>query len=163
MKTFLNSLNHLEKIDVKDIIIDINKYKLYSVNNYEVNDVVYFESESRMRRQSAKDYAYSLLKKGFGVYYDDVVYYMPTLDDEYCLKSKIKALKKYINKVLEYRANFNYEFSKHIIEERNFCILKSYVDMYERKLVDRDWVKKRLEGKVINIDRVIEIDFPEAI
>lgn len=165
MKTFLDSLNHVEKIDVKDIVIDIDKYNLYSVNAYQIDDILYFKDKrnDKLKRQFASNYAYKLLKKGFGVYFDNVVYFMPTLDNQYCLNSKIEDLKKDINKALKYRTQFNYEFTKHIIEERNFNILKGYVDMYERKLVDRDWIRKRIKGKVNNVDKVIEIDFPEVI
>ena len=165
MKAFLENLSHLEKIDVKDIVIDTEKFKLYSVNNYQPNDIVYYEDtkNNKLRRQPVSNHTYRLLKNGFGIYCDNVVYFMPTLDNKYCLNSDIEGLKKYRNKVLKYRAKFEYEFTKHIIEERNFILIKSYIDMYNRKLVDRDWVRKKIEGKVKDIEKVLEIDFPEAI
>ena len=66
MKTFLNSLNHVEKIDVKDIIINIYSYNIIDINNYSVDEQVFYKEKStgKIKRQSASDYTYNLLKKG---------------------------------------------------------------------------------------------------
>lgn len=165
MKTFLTSINHVEKIDVTDIIINIHSFNIIDVNNYSADEQVFYKEKStdRIKRQSASDYTYKLLKKGYAVYFENTVYYMPTLDNKNCLHFKLDELKKEINRVLKYRKNTNYVFTDYLINSRDFSIVKSYIQMYEYGLVSLEWVKNKLEGKINNIDKVIEGDFLKVI
>lgn len=160
MKTFLDSINHVERIDVSDITINIDAFKLINVSSYEENELLF---DGNRRKYIAKNYVRKLLEEGFGIYCKDAVYYMPTLDNKYCHKSHIDKLQKSINRTLKQRNNCKHEFAKYIVEQRYFPILKSYIQMYQRNLVDLDWVKSRLDGKVTNVDRVLEVDFLKSV
>lgn len=165
MKTFLNSLNHVEKIDVKDIIINIYSYNIIDINNYSVDEQVFYKEKStgKIKRQSASDYTYNLLKKGYAVYFENTVYYMPTLDNKNCLHFKLDKLNKEINRVLQYRNNSKYTFTDYLINSRDFSIIKSYIQMYEHGLVSLEWVKNKMEGKINNINKVIEKDLLKVV
>lgn len=165
MKTYLTKLNHVEKIDVSDIVINIHKFNIIDINNYKADDQVFYKDKStdRLKRQSASDYTYKLLIKGYAVYFENTVYYMPTLDNKNCLHFKLDKLKKEINRVLNYRKNTNYVFTDYLINSRDFNIIKSYIQMYKLGLVNLEWVKNRMEGKINNIDKVIEEDFLKVV
>ena len=165
MKTYLTTLNHVEKIDVTDIVINLNNFNIIDINCYDVDDLVFYKDKStdRMKRQSASDYTYKLLKKGYAVYFEHTVYYMPTLDNQNCLHFKLDKLEKEINRVRKYRKDTNYVFTDYLINSRDFSIVKSYIQMYELGLVNLEWVRNKMEGKINNIDKVIEGDFLKAI
>lgn len=158
MKSYLESLTHLEKIDVKDISIDCKKFKLIDMSQYQKDDILYI---NRYVYYKASDYALKAMKKGYAIYCNYTVYYLNTLDVSYFSVSKIKELEALVNKTLKNRKDKEYTFSNYLIESRYYVLVENYIKMYNSKMVDRKWVKDRLNGKVSDINRVLDSDFPE--
>ena len=160
MKQYLESLTYLEKIDVKDVIIDLEKFKLINMSGYKSDDALHINKYKYYR---ASNYAKKALQKGYAIYCDDVVYYLNNLDVSYFNVSKISELQKLINNTLKQRKIKNYAFSKYLIESRYYVLVENYITMYNRKMVDREWVKEKLKDKVSDVEYVLNADFPEAI
>ena len=160
MKQYLESLTHLERIDLKDIAIDLDEFKIINMSGYESNELLYI---NKYKYYKASDYVTRLLEKGYAVYCDNMVYYLSNLDESYFSKSKILELKKFINKTLKQRREKNYTFSKYLLKPRCYVLVENYIRMYNMKMVDREWVREKLKDKVLDVECVLNADFPEAI
>lgn len=160
MKQYLESLNYVERIDVKDLTIDLEKFKLINMSGYKSNDALHINKYKYYR---ANNYAKKALEKGYGIYCDDAVYYLNNLDISYFNVSKIKELQKLINKTLEKRKNKNYAFNDYLLESRFYILVENYIRMYNRKMVDREWVREKLKDKVSDVEYVLSADFSEVI
>lgn len=160
MKQYLESLAYLERIDVKNLNIDLEKFKLINMSGYDCNEALHINKYKYYR---ANNYAKKALKKGYGIYCDGVVYYLNNLDASYFNVSKISELQKYINNTLKQRKNKDYAFIKYLTNPINHRFVENYILMYNKKIVDREWVRKRLVDKVSDVEYVLNADFPEAI
>lgn len=160
MKNYLESLSYLERIDVKNLNIDLEKFKLINMSGYDCNEALHINKSKYYR---ANNYAKKALEKGYGIYCDGVVYYLNNLDASYFNVSKISELQKFINNTLKQRRNKNYAFIKYLTNPINYRFVENYILMYNKKIVDREWVRKRLVDKVSDVEYVLNADFPEAI
>lgn len=160
MKQYLESLTYLERIDVKDLMIDLEKFKIINMSGYKSDDALHINKYKYYR---ANNYAKKALEKGYAIYCDDVVYYLNNLDINYFNVSEISELKKFINKTLEKRKYNNYAFNEYLLESRFYIFVENYIRMYNKKMVDREWVRKKLNGKVSDVEYVLNADFPEAM
>lgn len=160
MKQYLESLNYLEKIDVTNFHIDLEKFNLINMSGYDCDEAMHIDKHRYYR---AKNYARKALQKGYGIYCDSVVYYLNNLDESYFSVSKIVELKKFINNSLKKRKHNNYSFVEYLTNPINYRFVENYVLLYNKKVVDREWVKERLIGKVSDVEYVLNADFPEVI
>lgn len=159
MKNSLDLLP-LEKIDLRDVFVDLDKFNVINMSSYKPKDILHI---SPYKYYTALNYAKKYLEKGYGIYCDDTVYYLNNLNSEYFHKSKIEKLKRYINKTLINRKNKHYAFKEYLLEARFFVLVENYIRLYNHNLVTIEWVRKKLEDRVSNVDVVIEKDFLGSI
>lgn len=161
MKEYLESMNGLKKIEVKDIAINLDEFKLENMSNVDKEHIFYTGKFRGPIRESitAVEYAHRALSKGYGIYCNDVVYYEEKLQTD-VFNIKIDELKKSIAKITNHRNNSDYKFKEYLIDQRYYPLIENYITMYKNKMRDREWIKKKLVGKVSNIEKVLSIHFP---
>lgn len=160
MKNYLKTLNGLKQIDVKDITIDIEKYKLINMSNVNEEDMFYtgkFRGPIR-ERLKACDYADKALSKGYGVFCDDIVYYNETLstgDFNVCIED----LNKEISNTIKRRNENSYGFKNYLTDQRYYPLIENYIRMHKMKMRDIEWIKEKLIGKVTDVEKVLKLHF----
>lgn len=155
MKEILDTL-YLEKIDLRNYVVDLDRFNIINMSQYQADDILYLNKYKYYR---GIDYVKKKLKSGYAIYYDGIVYYVNFLDANYFNKSKIEELKSYINKIVTKRKEKNYFFSEYLLEERFYIFVENYIRMYNKGIVKIEWVRKKLEDKVSDVEIVIKNDF----
>lgn len=160
MEKYLAKTQGLESIDVRDVVINMEKYKILDVSNVKEEDVFYTGKFRGPIREHMKSYDYidKVLSKGNGIFYNNVVYYIPKLQVDY-FNEGIAKLKEFLSKTRENRKNKSLQYKEYLLDERFCPLIENYVSMYKSKLMDIDMIKDRLNGKVSDVEAVLELCF----
>lgn len=162
MKRYLESIDELEKIEVDDIAINLNRFKLINMSDIS-EDYVFYTGKflgSTREKYLAKEYALKLLEKGNGIYCNGVIYYKTTLQTD-VFNIGISDLKIYISKIRKIRESNTYGFEDYLIDSKDYPLVINYISMYNKGMRDIKWIESRLVDKVSDVDEVISILFNE--
>lgn len=160
MEKYLKITQGLEAIEVKDVVIDMEKYKIFDASHIKEEDVLYTGKLRGKYKEYIKSYDYldKVLKSGYGVFFKNVVYYMPQLQSD-CFNKEIKDFKNWLSKIRKTRENKNLQFTDFLLDDRFSPLVENYISMYKLNLLSEDSVKGKLEGKVSDVEKVFDLCF----
>ena len=145
----------LKKFDVTAVEtygfkIDFEKYDIVDFTCIRKTDIFY---KTHWKIISAEEYLLTLLRRGYGVFLDEKVYYMTNLIPD-IINAKRKNFESYITEMLELAKKNRYKIQSYLIHPQYEIFVKNAIQFYELGF-DLDFVKKRLDGRVKDVDEFL--------
>lgn len=145
----------LKKIDVTAVEtygfkIDFEKYDIVDFTCIRKTDIFY---KTHWKIISAEEYLLTLLRRGYGIFLDEKVYYMTNLIPD-IINAKRKNFESYITEMLELAKKDRYKIQSYLIHPQYEIFVKNAIQFYELGF-DLDFVKKRLDGRVKDVDEFL--------
>lgn len=145
----------LKKFDVTAVEtygfkIDFEKYDIVDFTCIRKTDIFY---KTHWKIISAEEYLLTLLRRGYGVFLDEKVYYMTNLIPD-IINAKRKNFESYITEMLELAKKDRYKIQSYLIHPQHEIFVKNAIQFYELGF-DLDFVKKRLDGRVKDVDEFL--------
>lgn len=145
----------LKKFDVTAVEtygfkIDFEKYDIVDFTCIRKTDIFY---KTHWKIISAEEYLLTLLRRGYGVFLDEKVYYMTNLIPD-IINAKRKNFESYITEMLELAKKDRYKIQSYLIHPQYEIFVKNAIQFYELGF-DLDFVKKRLDGRVKDVDEFL--------
>lgn len=145
----------LKKFDVTAVKtygfkIDFEKYDIVDFTCIRKTDIFY---KTHWKIISAEEYLLTLLRRGYGVFLDEKVYYMTNLIPD-IINAKRKNFESYITEMLELAKKDRYKIQSYLIHPQYEIFVKNAIQFYELDF-DLDFVKKRLDGRVKDVDEFL--------
>lgn len=131
--------------------IDFEEYDIIDFSYVEKNDVFYKNKWSSI---TAENYLIQSLEKGYGVFLDNKIYYDVNLAPEIINKKK-RNLEDYINNIIRRKNQDRFGIQKYLMHPEDEILVRNAIQFYEMNF-DIDFIKKRLEGKVKNVETFLE-------
>lgn len=150
MKEILNKLN-LNVIDTYGLKFDFKEYEVVDFSEVDRHDIFYKNKWSLI---TAENNLLEILEKGYGVFYDDKVYYSVNLAPEIINKEK-KNLESYISNKISLRKMDRYNIQKYLISPEYEILVRNMIMFYDKNF-DIEFIRKRLHGKVKDVDKFIQ-------
>lgn len=149
MQKLLNELN-LVVVDTYGFKIDFKKYDIVDFTGVERTDIFY---KNKWVPISAEKNLLEVLKKGYGVFYNNKVYYSVNLAPEIINKEKVN-LENHISKMLYERKIDKYGIQKYLTSPEHELFVNNAMLLYEKDF-DIKFIKRKLSGKVKDVDAFI--------
>ena len=145
----------LKKFDVTAVEtygfkIDFEKYDIVDFTCIRKTDIFY---KTHWKIISAEEYLLTLLRRGYGIFLDEKVYYMTNLIPD-IINAKRKNFESYITEMLELAKKDRYKIQSYLIHPQHEIFVKNAIQFYELGF-DLDFVKKRLDGRVKDVDEFL--------
>lgn len=145
----------LKKFDVTAVEtygfkIDFEKYDIVDFTCIRKTDIFY---KTHWKIISAEEYLLTLLRRGYGIFLDEKVYYMTNLIPD-IINAKRKNFESYITEMLELAKKDRYKIQSYLIHPQYEIFVKNAIQFYELGF-DLDFVKKRLDGRVKDVDEFL--------
>lgn len=145
----------LKKFDVTAVEtygfkIDFEKYDIVDFTCIRKTDIFY---KTYWKIISAEEYLLTLLRRGYGIFLDEKVYYMTNLIPD-IINAKRKNFESYITEMLELAKKDRYKIQSYLIHPQYEIFVKNAIQFYELGF-DLDFVKKRLDGRVKDVDEFL--------
>ena len=145
----------LKKFDVTAVEtygfkIDFEKYDIVDFTCIRKTDIFY---KTHWKIISAEEYVLTLLRRGYGIFLDEKVYYMTNLIPD-IINAKRKNFESYITEMLELAKKDRYKIQSYLIHPQYEIFVKNAIQFYELGF-DLDFVKKRLDGRVKDVDEFL--------
>lgn len=150
MKKILNELN-LVIVDTHGFKIDFKEYGIIDFTGVEIGDVFY---KNKWTTISAEKNLIEVLEKGCGVFYEGKVYYSVNLAPEVINKGKNK-LENHISNMMYERRIDKYAIQKYLTSPDYEQFVRNAMLFYSKNF-DIEFVKKKLLGRVKDVDAFIE-------
>ena len=146
MKKLLENFN-LDVVETHGFKVDFEKYDVIDFSDVEEDDVFYRNKKVKL---TSSEYLTDVLRKGYGVFLDGKVYYMVNLTPDIINKER-KNLENYIKHSLNIKDQDRFGIQKYLIHPEYEILVKNAIQFYDLDF-DIDFVKKRLEGRVKDVD-----------
>ena len=145
----------LKKFDVTAVEtygfkIDFEKYDIVDFTCIRKTEIFY---KTHWKIISAEEYLLTLLRRGYGIFLDEKVYYMTNLIPD-IINAKRKNFESYITEMLELAKKDRYKIQSYLIHPQYEIFVKNAIQFYELGF-DLDFVKKRLDGRVKDVDEFL--------
>ena len=150
MKKILEKAN-LEIVETHGFRIDFEKYDIIDFSYVEKDDIFY---KNKWVPISAEEYLFDSLEKGRGIFIENKVYYNVNLAPQIINKEK-KNLEDYINNLIRKKNQDRFGIQKYLINPEDEILVRNAIQFYEMDF-DIEFVKKRLSGKVKDVDTFLE-------
>lgn len=146
MKKQLEKFN-LDVVETHGLMrIDFEKYDIIDFS-YTEDDVFY---KNKKIKVTATEYLSEVLRKGYGVFLDDKVYYLKNLAPDIISRER-RNFESYVKHSLELRKQDRYGIQKYLVHPDYEILVKNAMQFYDRDF-DIDFVKKILKGRVKDVD-----------
>lgn len=150
MKKILEKAN-LEIVETHGFRIDFEKYDIIDFSYVEQDDIFY---KNKWVPISAEEYLFDSLEKGRGIFIENKVYYNVNLAPQIINKEK-KNLEDYINNLIRKKNQDRFGIQKYLINPEDEILVRNAIQFYDMDF-DIEFVKKRLSGKVKDVDAFLE-------
>lgn len=150
MKEILKNLN-VEAIETHGFNFDLKKYDVIDITH--VNKLDIFHGAFR-RILTVEEYLEKMLSKGHGLYFDEKVYYRVNLLPDIINIHK-RNLENYISNEIELARQDRYKIQLFLTHPKHELSVKNAMHFY-RVGYDLDFIRKRLEGKVKDVEEFME-------
>lgn len=150
MRKTLDKLNLIE-LDTHGLKFDFKEYEVVDFTGLEEGQILY---KNKYVHITAEKNLQEILHKGYGVFYDGKVYYEVNLAPEIINKQK-KNLEHYISEMLRLRQVDRFGIQKYLTSPDYEVVVNNAIMFYDRNF-DIEFVKRKLNGRVKNVDTFIK-------
>ena len=150
MRKVLDKLNLVE-VETYGLKFDFREYEVVDFTGFKEGEILY---KNKYIPITAEKNLQEILRKGYGVFYDDKVYYEVNLAPEIMNKQK-KNLEHYISEMLRLRQIDRFGIQKYLTSPDYEVVVNNAIMFYDRNF-DIEFVKRKLDGRVKNVDTFIK-------
>lgn len=147
MLNVLKNFN-LTVVETHGFKVDFEKYDIVDFTNIESTDTFHVTLRKVV---SAEEYVTALLKRGYGIFLGDKVYYSVNLIPD-VINSKKKSFEEYILNEYKLSKLDRYNIQKYLIHPKYEIFVKNAMYFYKLDF-DKDFIRTRLKGRVKDVDK----------